>query len=227
MKLSFVYQRLYECYGPQGWWPLRACRVPDSACELGRQGYHAGVYEFPQSETQLFEICVGAILTQNTSWSQVEVALENLYRVHLVTASGILGADVELLESLIRPTGYFRQKAKKLRIFSEFFLSAKGRQPVRSDLLALWGIGPETADSMLLYGYGVPTFVVDAYTLRILVFYGLLREDCTYQECKDYCEAQLERSVPLYQEMHALLVRHAKRFFSKRPYGLGDEILGG
>lgn len=164
-------------------------------------------------------MCVGAILTQNTSWLQVEVALEDLHRACLLSASGLLSADGELLESLIRPTGYFRQKGKALRIFSEFFLSSKGRQPGRGELLGLWGVVPETADSMLLYGYGVPTFVVDDYTRRILVFYGLVRKTSTYQECKEYCESQLDRSVPVYQEMHALLVRHAKQFFSKRPYG--------
>ena len=186
-----VYRQLYKAYGPQQWWPA------DSP----------------------FEVMVGAILTQNTNWQNVEKAIGNLKANSMLTAAAIAGCQEERLAEIIRPSGYYRQKADRLRKFCRFFLEsgqteALKQQPLpelRRLLLALHGIGPETADSMLLYALDQPVFVVDAYTRRIFSRLGLLDARIGYEAIRHDFESQLEPSVPLFQEYHALIVEHAKR----------------
>jgi endonuclease-3 related protein len=174
-------------------------------------GYHPGDYSFPHTEAQRFEICCGAILTQNTAWPNVEKALQALADQGLLAPRRILAVDEQGLQQAIRPSGYFRAKARKLRAFCQFYLHLAGRLPSRELLLQVWGVGPETADSILLYAYAQTEMVVDAYTLRILRHHGYQRGKPSYAAAKAYCERKLPRSLDGYQEFHALVVEHAKR----------------
>ena len=202
--INEIYSMLLKRYGPQGWWPLLV------------NGYHKGDYSYPKNSRQRFEICVGAILTQNTAWNNVKTALAHLKAVNALSAKGMADLNERALKEAIRPAGYFNQKAKKLKGFVRFFMALKGRTPTRKELLAVWGIGPETADSILLYAYNVPSFVIDAYTRRILRNLGLMDGKASYDEIKELFEEALEPDVALFQEYHALLVEHAKRFYSKK-----------
>jgi endonuclease-3 related protein len=175
------------------------------------------------SKKHAFEVCVGAILTQNTAWKNVEKALANLSQA----ARGKLDAQFVLscgnLEELIWPAGYYNQKAKKLRIFSDWRMNNRHLQKIsptalRLQLTALWGIGPETADSMLLYAFGKLVFVVDAYTRRLCKECGVAFE--TYDEYREFFEAQLPKSVKLFNEYHALIVAWGKLYSKDKPLAL-------
>ncbi|MBN2574839.1 MAG: endonuclease III domain-containing protein [Deltaproteobacteria bacterium] len=174
-------------------------------------GYHPGDFTFPRTEAQRFEICCGAILTQNTAWTNVEKALHALAKAALLAPAAILAASDRALERAIRPSGYFRAKAKKLRAFAAFYRALGGRVPSREALLAVWGIGPETADSIRLFAYKQTEMVIDAYTIRVLCHHGFCRPPLDYARAKRYCEERLPCSLAVYQEFHALMVEHAKR----------------
>ncbi|MFA6048736.1 MAG: endonuclease III domain-containing protein [Candidatus Micrarchaeia archaeon] len=214
--LENFYEKLYRAYGPQGWWPLLGYKGTNPTKTGSVKGYHPGDYSIPRSGGERFEICVGAILTQNTSWVQVEKALQNLKKLGALSPGKILQTNRAKLAGAIRPAGYFNQKAKKLKIFSEFYLKLGSRAPSREELLSVWGVGPETADSMLLYAFKVPTFVVDAYTKRILGRMGLVGKNAPYGEVKALFEKNLPPNLEKYQEFHALLVEHAKRRCNSR-----------
>ena len=207
--LGELYRALLKEHGPQGWWPLLGVRGTNPTKTGSLRGYHPGDFTYPRNAGQRFEICVGAILTQNTAWPNVEKALLRLKAVKALSAAALLGLPEKELAAHIRPAGYFNQKAKKLKVFAHFFQGLRGRTPTRDELLSLWGIGPETADSILLYAYRVPTFVVDAYTRRVLLSAGMTRETC-YDALKALFERSLPRDAALYQEFHALLVEHGK-----------------
>jgi endonuclease III related protein len=209
--LAALAERLYSAYRPQGWWPLLHHRGCNPTLTGRLTGYHPGDYSFPRTEAQRFEICCGAILTQNTAWPNVEKALQALAGQDLLVPREILAVDRERLQQAIRPSGYFRAKARKLRAFCEFYLRLSGRPPSREQLLQVWGVGPETADSILLYAYAQTEMVVDAYTLRVLRHHGYQRSQSDYAAAKAYCERNLPRSLDGYQEFHALMVEHAKR----------------
>jgi endonuclease-3 related protein len=209
-KIKYFYEKLLEKYGPQGWWPLLDCKGCNPTKTGSIQGYHPNDYSYPKNNKQRFEICIGAILTQNTSWPQVEKALIHLKKVNAINPDKIKNIKINELCNAIKPAGYFNQKAKKLKIFSEFYINLKGKTPKRGELLALWGIGPETADSILLYAYKVPSFVVDAYTKRIFSEMKLIKKHGTYNNIKKLFEDNLEKDFKLYQEYHALIVEHAK-----------------
>ena len=195
-KIIKVYKALLKKYGPQGWWPING-------------KYHPGDYSFPKTENQRFEICVGAILTQNTSWKNVEKALVNLRKAKILQPSKIM--SLSILKKLINPSGYFNQKSEYVKNFTRFFLSLKGI-PTRIQLLSVKGIGPETADSILLYAYNQPEFIVDAYTKRVLLSKDLIRKNASYHEIKELFEKNLPKDYKIFQEFHALLVEHAKNF---------------
>ncbi len=164
-----------------------------------------------------FEIAAGCILTQNTAWKNVERAIANLEEAGLLAPKKMLAVEEEELRTRIRPAGYFNQKAKKLRAFAEFYEKLGGRTPTREELLGLWGVGPETADSILLYAYDVPSFVVDAYTKRILGRIGMTGEKATYDGMKALFERTLAPDAKTYQEYHGLLVEHAKALCRTEP----------
>ena len=196
--LHDYYDALFEKHGPQSWWPGRT----------------------------RFEIIVGAILAQNTSWSNVERAIVALRRERRLTPLGIERMPQAKLAGLIRSSGYFRQKARKLKAFVKFLrqnyassLTKMFRIPtdeLREQLLRVHGIGPETADSMLLYAGGHPVFVVDAYTRRVLERHGLVHEKATYEEIRRLFENSLPKRVSLFNEYHALIVQTGKHFCKPR-----------
>ena len=200
-KVMAIYEALLKHYGPQGWWPV-----------LG--SYHPGDYGYPRNEEEAFEIIAGAVLTQNTAWTSVERALENLRRIEALNPCKILTLSWDVLKSAIRPAGFFNQKAIYLREIALLFAGLKGRTPSRKELMSVKGVGNETADSILLYAYKRPEFVIDAYTKRIATALGLAERGAGYMELKDLFESNLPRDVAIYQEYHALLVEHAKRFYS-------------
>ncbi len=187
-----IYHVLLAHYGPQHWWP---------------------------GETP-FEVMVGAILTQNTNWQNVEKAIVNLKKAGVLSAKAIHEMPEPELAELIRPSGYFNIKAKRLKAFIGYFMARYGGSikrmkgvdcgVLREEVLAVNGIGPETADSILLYALGCPTFVVDAYTKRIFSRHGFIPETADYHEVQKYFTDRLPKDVQLYNEYHALIVRLAK-----------------
>jgi len=220
-QLKEIYEMLYSLYGPQGWWPLlelsndRHINITKSG---SLKGYHPGDYSYPRTEAQKLEICIGAVLTQNTSWLQAEKALKALKKNNLINAESLIKADPVKTKELIRPAGYFNQKYERLILLAKWLKSHQGT-PERDALLSIKGVGPETADSILLYAFRVPSFVVDAYTRRILLGLGLITEKSTYDEIKSLLESSLKKDYKTYQECHALLVEHAKRHYKR-----GDSI---
>ncbi len=214
-----IYNFLLNSYGPQGWWPL--IELQDSGgtnpTKTGSvQGYHPGDYTYPHTDSQQFEIICGTLLTQNTSWQQVERALINLKLLDSLSPWAILSLDPETLKEAIKPAGYYNQKAIRLKILAKWYLELRGRTPEREELLSLKGVGPETADSILLYAFKQPSFVVDAYTRRIVSNLGLKGEKAKYSEIKSFFEDNLPKDSVIYQEYHALLVEHAKRYYQKK-----------
>ncbi|MCX5793936.1 MAG: hypothetical protein NTY77_00385 [Elusimicrobia bacterium] len=205
-----AYRRLLCAYGPQGWWPVTPARG-------GQPRYRPG-FAGRLTQRQRFEICVGAFLTQNTSWGNVQKALARLHEAGLWDLPGLLAVSQPRLEGLIRSSGYFRQKAKKLKAFARHLEGRGGKvadwlsgglETRREELLGLYGVGPETADSILLYAAGRPCFVIDAYTLRIGRRLGWFK-DASYQRAQSYLTRRLPKDAALYNEFHALLVALAK-----------------
>ncbi len=219
-----LYARLFARYGAQGWWPL-----PSLAGRPGydERGYHPGVYGVPGPPLR-FEVAAGAVLTQNTAWLNAEAALKGL------AAEGLLGAPASLLAwpprrlaALIRASGYYNQKARKLRALAAYLSSLpRTRAPTREELLALWGIGPETADSILLYAWHLPVPVADAYTRRLFFRLGWAGEQASYEELSGLCARGLPARSPELQEFHALVVRHAKEHCRATPICEGCPLAG-
>jgi endonuclease III related protein len=181
-------------------------------------------------------VIVGAILTQNTSWSNVERAIANLRRENLLSPCAIERVPLSRLENLVRSSGYFRQKARKLKAFVHFlrteFAGSLMRMfqtttaELREMLLAVHGVGPETADSILLYAGGKDVFVVDAYTKRILNRHGWISEEADYEETRALIENNLPREIPLYNEFHAQFVQVGKNWCRPREPRCADCPLG-
>jgi len=197
-KIKLLYDTLLNEYGYQGWWPLSSA------------GYHAKDYTFPKNKNEQFEIIIGSLLTQNTSWTSVEKSLANLKKLKALDPVGMLKINLDILKSAIKPSGYFNQKSERLKLLAKWFLENKNT-PTREDLLKLKGVGPETADSILLYAYKIPSFVVDTYTKRILLKIGLIDDSFNYDMIKNLFEDNLKHDYKVFQEFHALLVEHAKQ----------------
>jgi endonuclease-3 related protein len=197
--LMEVYHRLYKLYGPQHWWP---------------------------GETDI-EIIIGAILTQSTAWTNVEKAIANLNQKKLLTVKGLYEVQEAELAELIRPSGYFNQKAKKVKAFIQYLhdfhhgkldsLLSVEMGALRKELLSIHGIGEETADSIILYASRQPSFVVDAYTRRIFYRLGCHEEKITYQESKELFTQNLPPEEKLFNEYHALIVAFGKNQCKKKP----------
>lgn len=202
IKVRQVYKVLYKHYGPQGWWPL--------TIEGYESKHHAGK---PKNHKHRFEIILGAILTQNTNWKNVEKALYNLSKNNLINIKKIKNIKQDKLSRLIRPSGYYNQKAARLKTISNFLL--KNQNPTREQLLDLKGIGPETADSILLYAYNQPYFVIDAYTKRIFQRLGYKANN--YDEWQKLFMDNLPKDAKLFNEYHALLVELGKNHCKKKP----------
>lgn len=197
--LKEVYERLFAAFGPRNWWPA------DSP----------------------FEVILGAILTQNTAWKNVAAAITNLRRYNLLSFERICDLGVADLAALVRSSGFYNQKAVKIKRFCDHIREewagvledylAQDADSLRSDLLSIRGIGPETADSIVLYAAFKPSFVVDAYTYRILSRHGWVDESISYDELRDYFMGALEPDVPFYQEFHALLVKTGHLYCRRKP----------
>lgn len=221
MKIIEIYERLKKKYGPQGWWPI------------SNIGYHPNDYSYPRKKSQIFEICLGCYLTQNTSWSNAQKAIDNLNKINSLTFEKIKKLSDGKFKEMIKPARYYNQKFKYLREFFAFYENKlkENNIPTREELLNLLGVGEETADSILLYAYKQPEFIVDTYTRRILIKKNLIDWKTSYQEIKDLIQKEFqdeyekEELVNNYQEFHALLVEHAKHFYIKKPFGTGDEVL--
>ncbi|NPV13872.1 endonuclease III domain-containing protein [candidate division WOR-3 bacterium] len=200
-----IYQALYRAFGPRHWWP---------------------------AETP-FEVIVGAILTQNTAWKNVEKAITNLKSAGLLELYRLNRLPRQKMASLIRPAGYYNIKAKRLRALTEWLETNGGLERVkrfstpklRTQLLDIYGVGPETADSILLYAFNRPVFVVDAYTRRIFSRYGLISGNEPYEQLRIWLEQQLvpltgksrARAVAIFNEYHALLVHLGKTYCRPQP----------
>jgi endonuclease III related protein len=216
ISLKTVFRRLLRLYGPQGWWPLYDPR-------RGMSRYHHG-HRDPQR--LFFEVSLGAILTQNVAWSNVEKALSMLSSRGLIDPVALEEADPATIGESIRSTGYYNQKARKIKNFLQWYrryglspvpLRKKTVEEIRGELLAINGIGPETADSILLYGLGRRIFVVDAYTLRLFQRLGYFTEDAGYHEVQRAFHEGYDGGVDDCKEFHALIVRHARECCRKRP----------
>jgi endonuclease-3 related protein len=192
-----IYKDLYDYYGPQHWWPA----------------------------DDWFEVTVGAILTQNTAWNNVEKSIENLKQRDLLEPEKLSKIEEEDLAQLIRSSGFYNLKSKRLKNFLEWLkkynydiakIKNKSVTSLREELLSIKGIGKETADSILLYAFEMPVFVIDAYTKRMFSRLGLIlsRE---YDEFQNFFEKNLTKDVQLYNEYHALIVKHSKVYCKKMP----------
>ncbi|WP_419677554.1 endonuclease III domain-containing protein [Aliarcobacter lanthieri] len=227
-KIFTIYKKLYETYGPQGWWPFINYQGKNSQKQGNNDGYHILDYSFPRDENEVFEVCLGSILTQNTTFTSVVKSLNNLNDLDCLNYKKIKDLPIEKLKELIKPSGYNNQKANYILNFIEFFENLNSKIPTREELLAIKGIGFETADSILLYGYNQAEFKVDAYTKRLLLHNKLLDEKVKYNDIKYFMEEELKKVIKnkkelviTYQEYHALIVQHSKLYYSKQPYGNG------
>ena len=217
-RMAVLYRQLMRAYGPQGWWPVAGHAGRDGH---DARGYHRGLFGPPDTPAARFEVIMGAVLTQNTAWTNVELALRKLREARIRLPADVLACPQERLAGLIRSSGYFNQKARRLKTTAAFFLQpgrlSGARPPARDELRALSGIGPETADSILLYAFHEPTFVVDAYTRRILQRMGMLEGREGYGDIQGLFHRSLPRSERRYNEFHALIVAHGKQRCSPRP----------
>lgn len=202
-KLSNFYNELLKKHSYQGWWPIKG-------------KYYPRDYTHPKNEEEQFEIALGAILTQNTSWKNVEKSLDNLYKNNLVDPKRIISLPNEKLSTYIKSSGYYNQKAKKLKAFAEFYLKNSSKIPSRENLLNIWGIGKETADSILLYAYKQPIFIIDAYTKRVLEKYFNIKEK-DYNSLQELFHKNLPQDYRLFNEFHALIVAEGKLFPASIP----------
>jgi len=183
-----IYKKIYDKFGPQGWWPVI-------------------------SNNPKLEICIGAILTQNTSWKNVEKSIKNLEENNLLNLKQLKKIKTKKLALLIKSSGYYNQKARKIKEFVRFLSSNKKIN--RENLLNIWGIGPETADSILLYAYNQPIFVIDAYTKRIFERLGYKEQD--YDNLQKFIIKNIPKKTKIYKEYHALLVKLGKEHCRTKP----------
>jgi len=197
-KLNRIFGRLYSAFGAQHWWPAHSA----------------------------FEVIIGAILAQNTNWANVEKAISVLKEKKLLSPKKLYPLKPEKLASLIKSAGYYNIKAVRLKNFLKFFfdtyaakiklMAASNLSILRRQLLAVNGIGQETADSILLYALNKPVFVVDAYTKRILLRHKLIKKEADYNQVQDIFMRNLKKDAKLFNEYHALLVKLAKDYCSKQ-----------
>jgi len=195
--LELIYHKLYSHFGPQCWWPAKS----------------------------RFEVIVGAILTQNTNWQNVEKAIINLKRAKALNAQKLYSMPKEKIARLIQPSGFFNIKSVRLKEFLRFFfenyngdirrLVKQDGLILRKELLLVKGIGPETADSIILYALDKPVFVVDAYTRRVFSRHKIITQDAGYDEVQNLFSKKLKNEVKLFNEYHALIVRLAKVYCLK------------
>jgi len=233
-NLNLIYDKLLETYSYQGWWPF----ISYDGINHTKTGiifnFHPKDYNFPKNNNQKFEIIIGSILTQNTTWSSVEQALNNLSKLVDFDPFSILefaNNNEESFKNAIRYAGFVNQKAEYLKNIAKFYIDLKedsddeDKVPSRKALLSVKGIGNETADSILLFAHKQKEFKVDTYTKRIFSYLGYIKEKDSYMSVKDFFETNFVGDVNMFQEFHALIIEHGKRYYSKKPYGINDKIL--
>lgn len=200
--LRSLYSELLERHGRQGWWPIYDP-------EEGELRYRPGDYSLPTRRNRV-QVIAGAVLAQNTSWTGAARAVANLVEAGLDRWEALAEVSHSELERRIRPSRFYRQKARRLKVMADFFGDAA--EPDRDQLLGLWGVGPETADSILLYAFGVPVMVVDAYLRRVLRDRGRPEvADRDYEQIRSWAESRLPARPDVLNEMHALVVAEGKR----------------
>ncbi len=197
-----IYDKLLKYFGNQNWWPTTSIQNPK------------------------FEIIIGAILTQQAAWKNVEIAIKNLKEENLIEPKLLYDLQTTKLEQLIKPSGFFKVKTKRLRSFLKFFIEKydgdlekifkSPLQDLRKILLSVYGIGPETCDSIILYAGEKPVFVVDAYTLRLCERYPIIKSK-KYEEVREFFERNLPKDVNLFKEFHALIVELGKNYCKVKP----------
>lgn len=188
-------------------------------------GYHPLNYDIPKTRREIYEIILGTILTQNTTWTSAEKALLNLKELNMINPEKLLNLKEDRLKEAIRCAGFLNQKAKYIKEVTEFYISLEGMIPTRKELIKVKGVGNETADSILLYAFKQPEFVVDAYTKRIFIYHSVIKDNDGYDKIKNLFESNLNHNMIIYNEYHALIVEHAKRYYSKKHYGVNDPIV--
>lgn len=214
MRPTYIYKTLYKKFGKQNWWPV------------DKEYHKKNLSDFR------FEIIVGSILTQNTSWSNVEKAIMNLKKNNMLNIQNLIDADFDYLTEIIKPSGFFNQKTKRLLTISNFLKNNfnsnlnkffnREKRLIRNQLLSLNGIGPETADSIILYAGSKPIFVVDSYTKRLCERIPL-KTKLFYDDIQNFFEKDLNKNfkneelVNIYNEFHALIVKLAKDNCKKKP----------
>ncbi len=205
--LREMYALLEERFGDLCWWP---------------------------AETP-FEVMVGAVLTQNTNWKNVEKAIEGLKKNGLMTPEAITKKSASSIARIIKPSGYYKQKALRLKEISKFVLQGKGLKGLekirtgvlREKLLEVKGVGPETADSILLYAFEHPIFVVDTYTRRIFARHGLINPDSSYDQVQEYVYDNFPKNIKKFNQLHALIVETGKNYCRKKEGVCGECPLKG
>lgn len=221
-EIKLIYSSLYNHYGPQGWWPLLSRDISTKEVKMVN---HPLNYDLPKTRNEIYEIILGTILTQNTAWNSAEIALRNLKDLDAINPQNLLDLDSETFKQAIRSAGFLNQKSVYINEVTKFYIGLDDKIPTRKELLEVKGVGNETADSILLYAFKQPEFVVDTYTKRIFSQIDLIDYNDNYNKIKTLFETQLPRDMIIYNEYHALIVAHAKKYYSRKPYGVDDTLL--
>lgn len=233
MELQSIIDRLADAYGARGWWPLPS-RAGDEGRNEGGYGKLASAPIGPDSpgpdrearRSARFEIAVGAVLAQNTAWRGASKAVAALAAAGFLSPSALLGAEATELEALLKPAGTYARKALYLKTLAAAWPALDAGVPSRAELLALRGVGYETADCILCYCYGEPRFVADAYARRIAARCGAAAPGLGYEDLRIIAEASLAEDAAYLAEAHALLVEHAKRRCRAKPSCSGCALEG-
>jgi len=211
-----IYSMLAGTYRKQGWWPIYSKEKDSSEYGLGA----------PRDDADRFEIIIGAILTQNVAWINVEKALGALKKNKILSPRKLHKTDDQLIASCIRPAGYYNQKTIKIKNFLNWFrslnysfdeLKKMKTEVLRKNLLEIKGVGPETADSILLYAMNRKIFVIDAYTKRIFSRLNLTSIDDSYDSVQEFFHKEFKGTIKKYNEYHALIVAHGKDICKNKP----------
>ena len=194
MQIKDIYTKLLDHFGFQKWWPVH------------------------KEADRFLEVSIGAILTQNTNWKNVEKAIENLIRENVLSWDKLEKIDIEKLKKLIKPAGFYNQKAVYIKNFVKAIKGQPKEKITRGFLLSVKGIGEETADSILLYGLDRPYFVIDAYTKRIFYRLGIIKtKNISYKRLQEIIQQNIPEDIDIYKEFHALLVELGKNYCRKKP----------
>ncbi|MEM2115400.1 MAG: endonuclease III domain-containing protein [Candidatus Woesearchaeota archaeon] len=212
-----IYNILLKNYGYQGWFPLIRFPGTNPTKSGSIRGYHPNNYDLPKTIDEIYEVCIASILTQNTNWINAEKALLNLYKNNVLNPNIIAILDIKKLKELIKCAGFYNQKSVRIKEFTHWFLLNLDRlnSIKREELLKIKGIGKETADTILLYALKKPFFVIDSYTMRFCYRLGINFKN--YDDLQEIFQISLEQDFRIYNEYHALIVEHCKRFCKKTP----------